>query len=132
LEGGSAALAEAMVLMTEADRYPLVFHCFAGKDRTGVLAALVLDCIGVERTAIVEDYVLTATRMELIIGRVRRDPLVGDRVDEIPASAFAVLATSMERFLEGLDERHGGARQWALDSGLSTDDLDKLQVLLVE
>jgi len=66
-----------------------------------VLAALVLDCIGVERTAIVEDYVLTATRMELIIGRVRRDPLVGDRVDEIPASAFAVLATSMERFLEG-------------------------------
>jgi hypothetical protein len=43
-----------------------------------------------------------------------------------------VLATSMERFLEGLDERHGGARQWALDSGLSTDDLDKLQVLLVE
>jgi hypothetical protein len=70
--------------------------------------------------------------MELIIGRVRRDPLVGDRVDEIPASAFAVLATSMERFLEGLDERHGGARQWALDSGLSTDDLDKLQVLLVE
>jgi len=132
LEGGSAALAEAMVLMTEADRYPLVFHCFASKDRTGVLAALVLDCIGVERTAIVEDYVLTATRMELIIGRVRRDPLVGDRVDEIPASAFAVLATSMERFLEGLDERHGGARQWALDSGLSTDDLDKLQVLLVE
>jgi protein tyrosine/serine phosphatase len=41
--------------------YPLVFHCAAGKDRTGVLAALILDIVGVERQAIVEDYVLTAS-----------------------------------------------------------------------
>ncbi len=38
---------------------PLVFNCTAGKDRTGVAAALVLSALGVDREAILEDYMLT-------------------------------------------------------------------------
>lgn len=38
---------------------PLVFNCSAGKDRTGVAAALVLTALGVPREAVIEDYALT-------------------------------------------------------------------------
>ena len=42
-----------------ADAAPLVFHCTAGKDRTGFAAALLLEALGVPRAVIVQDYLLT-------------------------------------------------------------------------
>ncbi len=46
LEVGHRALAEALTMIADPKNRPLVFHCAAGKDRTGVLAALVLDISG--------------------------------------------------------------------------------------
>jgi protein-tyrosine phosphatase len=132
LETGRFALVEALGIMADPDSYPLVFHCQAGKDRTGVLAALVLASVGVERGPIVDDYVLTATRMDLIIGRLRRDPHFADRIDELPPSVFTVEGATMERFLDGLDERYGGAHAWARAAGVAAADLDALVGLLVE
>ena len=126
------ALVDAVALMADDTAFPLVFHCAAGKDRTGVLAALVLSCLGVERQVIVDDYVLTAARMDLILSRLRRDPLYGDRVDDLPPQVFTVEAATMERFLARLDDRHGGARAWALEAGLTAADLDRLAAHLVE
>jgi protein-tyrosine phosphatase len=42
---------------------PLAFHCTAGKDRTGVAAALLLTALGVPRTTVVEDYLLSNQHM---------------------------------------------------------------------
>lgn len=42
--------------LAEADSYPLLFHCSAGKDRTGILAALLLEMLGASREVIAEDY----------------------------------------------------------------------------
>lgn len=132
LEVGAEALASAFELMGDPARYPMVFHCFAGKDRTGVLAALVLSCLGVEETAIVEDYVLTETRMELIKSRLRRDPRIGERADQIPPDALSVLAETMEEFLDGLAVRYGGARSWALQAGIAPEHLEVLEGQLLE
>ncbi len=131
LDNGSPALADALTLLGDAARYPAVFHCQAGKDRTGVLAALVLGLLGVERRAIVEDYVLTAGRMELIIGRLRRDPVYGKRLDELPASAFTVAARSIEGFLDGVDERYGGPAAWARQAGVDDEHLAVLRATLL-
>jgi protein-tyrosine phosphatase len=132
LEVGRAALVESFRLIADPDSYPLVFHCYAGKDRTGVLAALVLSCVGVERNAIVDDYVLTATRMDLILGRLRRDPRYADRMNDMPASVFVVEASSMERFLDGLEQRFGGARAWALGAGIAEAQLEAMTHLVVD
>jgi protein-tyrosine phosphatase len=132
LQVGKTALVESFGLLAEADNYPLVFHCQVGKDRTGVLAALVLGCVGVEREAIVDDYVLTATRMDLILGRLRRDPHFAHRIDELPASVFAAEAETMESFLDGLDEQFGGARTWAIGAGVSEAQLGSLESLFIE
>jgi len=45
LTEGKDAIARALRLMADADSYPLVFHCAAGKDRTGVVAAIVLSVL---------------------------------------------------------------------------------------
>ena len=97
-----------------------------------MLAALVLDILGVDAEVIVADYVITADRMELILDRYRSDPAFADRMAEVPASRFGVEAATMERFLGELGDRFGGAREWALASGVAREDLDRMKGLLLE
>jgi protein-tyrosine phosphatase len=130
LEVGRHALVEALNVIGDGATHPLVFHCAAGKDRTGVLAALILDILGVERDVIVEDYVLTGSRMELILDRLRRDSAKGNAPYRLPAKAIAVEASTMVGFLSGVDERYGGARQWALDAGVPGDRVAAMPELL--
>jgi protein-tyrosine phosphatase len=130
LEIGREPLVEALGVIGDGAHHPLVFHCAAGKDRTGVLAALVLDIIGVEREIIVDDYVLTASRMEMILDRLRRSTPEGRAAYQLPANAVAVEASTMIGFFEGLDSQHGGARQWALSAGVPVDCLNEMTRLL--
>jgi hypothetical protein len=132
LETAKDPLVEALIVVAEPTSHPLVFHCAAGKDRTGLVAALVLDLLGVGRETIVADYALTATRLDLIRARQRLDPETAKRMDEAP-QIFGAEAETMERFLDGLDARYGGARQWALTAGISKGCLDVMHdVLLVD
>lgn len=61
-----AAFATALALITEhaAQGTPVLFHCTAGKDRTGWLAALLLSALGADRATAFEDYLLTEQRCE--------------------------------------------------------------------
>ena len=47
------------ILTMPEQKYSVVFHCTAGKDRTGVVAALLLSFLGVDRATIIQDYLLT-------------------------------------------------------------------------
>ncbi len=131
LEVGREALAQALITVADASNRPLVFHCAAGKDRTGVLAALILDILGVEHPTIVDDYVITASRLELILERLSRDPVWGGSAPKIPPGRVTADAATMERFLELLDERHGGARAWAQAAGVPAASLDAMAAQLV-
>ncbi len=57
----SQSLIEALTIIADPANQPLVFHCSAGKDRTGLLAAIVLSILGVGDEDIAEDYFLTAS-----------------------------------------------------------------------
>jgi protein tyrosine/serine phosphatase len=131
LDVGRDALVSALNMVGDPSSYPLVFHCAAGKDRTGVLAALVLDIVGVERNVIVEDYVLTASRMDLILSRLQGGADAEARVAEIPQFLLRAEAVTMQTFLDQLHENHGGARGWALTSGVRAESLDAMSTLLV-
>lgn len=132
LESGRAALVEAMRLLARPANLPLVFHCTAGKDRTGVLAALILDVLGVSRDLIVSDYLVTAERMGLILGRLRADSAISARMATMPPSVFSVEASTMERFLDRLYRDFGGARSWALDAGMPREELEAMKAGLLE
>jgi protein-tyrosine phosphatase len=131
LDGGRDSLVEALRLIADPSNLPLVFHCAAGKDRTGVLAALVLDILGVASEVIVADYVITAERMPLILERYRMDPALAANMDRVPSSRFGVEAQTMERFLADLYRQFGGARAWALASGVRAEELERMEEWLL-
>src|SRR5256714_3214386 len=56
LHGGTDHVVGALRILAQPEAYPAVFHCAAGKDRTGILAALVLSLLGVPDEDIAEDY----------------------------------------------------------------------------
>ena len=45
--------------LTNTDNFPLLFHCVAGKDRTGIVSAFLLGILDVNESVIIEDYLLT-------------------------------------------------------------------------
>jgi protein-tyrosine phosphatase len=100
--------------LLQADQ-PLVFHCTAGKDRTGVAAALILLALGVSHNDVVLDYLLT--------NDVFRHP--PQAREELPAEASAVLWRVQPGFLQAalqtVEEHHGGLQRYlAGPMGLSS------------
>jgi protein-tyrosine phosphatase len=129
LEVGTPSLVAAVRLLADPAALPLVFHCAAGKDRTGVLSALVLSCLGVGRDVIVDDYVQTAAGLELILERLR-GPASGYDLQGDPR--VTIEAATMERFLDGLERRYGDATGWARSAGVDDATLDALRTTLLE
>ena len=119
-------------LETIAEAQPVVFHCSAGKDRTGVLAALVLGCVGVEPEMVISDYAAKHHIREEIIEFLRRRPSYAERLNELPSSALDSEPRTMREFLHLLEERYGGARSWALSAGVGETTLRRLETTLVE
>jgi len=115
---------EAVRLLGAADAGPSLVHCQAGKDRTGVLVALVLDAVGVQRDAVVEDYALSAGQVEAMFRRWTAAAGVEMPEDLTPHLPRAeVLAAVLER----LDTEHGGAAGWLRANGLDEQTLARLR-----
>jgi protein tyrosine/serine phosphatase len=105
---------------------PAIIGCAAGKDRTGVSIALLLDLVGVPTEAIVKDYAMSATyfaqpRTVIDADDWRHPPLVVDSPPEFMAAA-----------LRHLDREHGGARALLRNHGITDAELDRLVDLLTE
>jgi protein-tyrosine phosphatase len=132
LQGGGVAFVRALREMTVADNYPLIFNCFFGKDRTGVLAALVLGCLGVSREQIIADYAITASRVPFIVKKLSRDPAHKETIERTDARLLAADERTMTSFLDRLERDYGGALSWALSSGISSARLHVLSETLLE
>jgi len=133
LEGSAANILAAVRVFTNPSELPAVFHCAAGKDRTGVLAAVVLDAVGVSGEAIIADYALTAHRMRQISARLLRLQTYRDMealTRGIKGAATADEA-SMARFLDGLSSRYGGGAGYLAAHGLDGSELAALRSTLV-
>ena len=126
-------LANMVRLLAGHGSLPAVFHCEAGCDRTGVLAAAVLSLLGVPEDVIAEDYALTAPAMPAIHARVREvarqlglPTRPGVLVEWAPEASMMAEALKLAR------ERWGGMREWAEAHGLDEDDVVALRSALVE
>jgi protein-tyrosine phosphatase len=132
LQFASDNVVRALETIADEKVLPLVFHCSAGKDRTGVLAALLLGCLGVDRETVVADYAAKQHARDDIVEFLRRRPSYVDTVDDMDPSSLLSEPATMREFLRTLDERHGSARGWALDAGLPEEVLARLEALLLE
>jgi len=87
----TGAFRRAFEMLAESDRLPLLFHCQAGLDRTGVMAALILTLLGVDRETVMADFKL-AESLELFGNVVAMERLL----DEVEATG------GIETFLAGI------------------------------
>ena len=135
LRTASPVLARIAGLVAEADG-PVLVHCAAGKDRTGVTVATLLSAVGVEREEIVRDYVRTEANIDGIIARMATAAAEIDRdaVRELVADHRQLMqapAEAIEAVLDMLDEHPGGAAGLLRAQGTSEAQLIRLRARLL-
>jgi protein-tyrosine phosphatase len=102
-------LRDSLELIADRNNHPLVFHCSVGKDRTGVLAAILLAATGVIDEDIIHDYTLSAPFMPELRDHWRNDPAAPPEVKEVPDFQWEASAESIARFLALLRREYGSA-----------------------
>lgn len=112
---------------------PLAFNCSAGKDRTGIAAALLLTALGVPRTTIIDDYLLTNTYLDarkMTAGTAKAGP-ASPLAGMPPVAAQAMMAADrqyIDAAFKVLDAHAGGAAGWLRDKmSLSQADITRLR-----
>ncbi|MBW1638646.1 tyrosine-protein phosphatase [Microbacterium resistens] len=132
-EGAAAPLVTALAVIAHAPG-AVAFHCAAGRDRTGVLAAMLLLALGADDEAIVADYARTGENMPAIMRR--NEPVMGAMwralgIDVDAHDGSALLGDGMDvsmRILLGtLRERHGDPLAPLRAAGLSDDLVARLR-----
>ncbi len=114
----------------------VLFHCTAGKDRTGIIAGLLLDLAGVPRADIVHNYAISAHYLEgqpkdsamnaQIMELIRQNPEIGRKMAGMSGTA----PENMEMFLVALHQQYGGAEGYLKSIGVSEAEIDQLKVRL--
>ena len=126
-------LLESFEILAGPDSLPAVVHCTAGKDRTGIFVALLLDLLGVAPEAIVADYAATAPNMARVLDRIRASPFFQETgLASAPDWIFEAPPETMRAFLQRLHEDHGGAAAWALERGMRRETISALRAALLE
>ncbi|ANI77805.1 tyrosine-protein phosphatase [Sphingobium sp. EP60837] len=119
-----AASYRAMFAQIANGRVPILINCSAGKDRTGVGAALILAALGVPRETIVADYLLTNEHADWNWLLAQRNTLVA-RARRVRPEVLEPLLTVDVAYLDALfavlDERHGGVDGY-LTQALGVDE----------
>jgi protein-tyrosine phosphatase len=142
-EGGLAAIYLAMLRFAKApiaraletlaaSPGAAVFHCAAGKDRTGVLSAGVLGSVGVVDADIVEDYADTRRALPRILERLRASEGYDYVFTELPPDTLHAEPATMQALLDLVRAEWGSMRDYASDAGTSPAALDDLAAGLLE
>jgi protein-tyrosine phosphatase len=134
IEHAAGLIGELFTGLAADDGLPAVFHCHAGKDRTGVVAALLLEALGVDRAAILDDYELTARYRLRAQQETSYQSLVNLGLS--PEAAAGVLTTprwAMADALDDLDWRHGGIEPYLVGpAAMVPSDLRSLRRVLLD
>lgn len=114
----------------------VLFHCTAGKDRTGIIAGLLLDLAGVSKAEIVHNYAISAHYLEgqpkdsamnaQLMALVKQNPEIGRKMAGMAGTA----PDNMEQFLAALHSQYGGAEGYLKAIGVSEQEIQQLKVRL--
>lgn len=107
---------------------PAVFHCAAGKDRTGITAALIYSILGVDRETIIADYVLTDANMQRMREQLMAaQPQPAEETRSYPESYMRAEDTTIRIFLGELDAQFGSPVDWLKQNGLRESSVETLR-----
>ena len=127
LTDSAGRFVQALRLLAQAPDGAVLIHCTVGKDRTGMLTALLLRLAGASDAEIVADYTETGRHIGPVLDRLR-DRAAAQKWDLALLSRYwRSEAETMHGFLAALDDRHGGADGFLTQAGLTPAELDTLR-----
>ena len=128
---GAPVIREIAALLCDPENLPGAFYCAAGKDRTGVVAAVLLDTLGVERETIVADYHRSKAEVDRIRARASARAESGTMVVQ-PERWMQAPAGAMRLVLTWLTETCGGAAGYLRTIGVPAEQVPALREALLE
>ena len=131
VERAKVPIARVVTALAECST-PVVYHCTAGKDRTGLISAIVLGLLGVPDEFVVADYAATQDNLTAIIDRLMQSVGYRDVIDSLPADTLHANPETMFSLLDHLRDRYGSFRGYASDIGLSDAVIHRLKGSLLE
>jgi protein-tyrosine phosphatase len=133
LDTAAAQLGTIVATLAAPGALPGLIHCQAGKDRTGIVIALLLGAVGVPHETIVADYARSADHLAGEFTERSRRRAIADGVDW---GQYQQLLLSPAEFmidvLASLDEAHGGVRGYLRDAGVRDEQFGALKSALTE
>ncbi|MBZ0293797.1 MAG: tyrosine-protein phosphatase [Anaerolineae bacterium] len=125
------AFKQVFDVMTD-EAFPVLIHCTAGKDRTGMISALALSIAGVPSEVISEDYTLTGIYSEPMLPGLRAEARAAGRNMEQFERMLLSVPEDIEAWLAYLESKYGGAVAYLRHIGLSEAQIESLRQQLVE
>ena len=128
IANSGARIVEALTVLAQSSNGPAMFHCTAGKDRIGILSAMILGLLGVDEQQVLEDFYLTNQIIDTLGERLRSRP---GNEHRSPRS-FEVPAGLLEQVLGGIRDAHGGVEGYVRANGLSDRTIAQLRTSFLE
>ena len=123
----------ARVITTIAESpAPAVYHCAAGKDRTGVISAILLGLLGVPDAIIVADYAATQENLDAIIDRLMASEGYQEMLEALPPDTLHAEPETMVALLEKVRLHYGSMREYVRAIGVSDENIASLESRLLE
>lgn len=124
-----AAIAEVL----DGDAGSVAYHCAVGKDRTGLLTALLLDGLGVHHDAIAHDYAKSAAATAVQVSWLWSfgHPYGAATDDDLFVGVWSARPETMAATLDFLGEEFGGATGYLADHGVDAEQIEVLRVKLL-
>jgi protein-tyrosine phosphatase len=117
--------------LADVSTLPAAYYCAAGKDRTGMVSALLLRALGVSDEQIIEDYALTdAPSEERLLARMKA--LGRDPSEALNRERMKAHPETMEHFLAGFDRLHGSVEEFLLSCGVTESTIGQVRQNLLE
>ncbi|MBX3705294.1 MAG: tyrosine-protein phosphatase [Pseudomonadales bacterium] len=128
LEFGPESWLRLFDILASAERHPVVLHCTAGKDRTGVSTAFLLAVLGVDRRWIEADYALTNLDVARQVDHLERTGALPEGVDREAMMRLAgIPVEAMRDFLDGVEARWGGPVEYLRSIGIGDATFDAVR-----
>lgn len=130
LDRNARCIVDGVAAIADAPPGGVVVHCAVGKDRTGMIVALVLSALGVPDDEIADDYALSAECL-----RVEFDEIIASLEGEERVRIAERMSSRHETILQMLAharEHYGGVEAYLLAHGLGSDRLERLRKRLVQ
>lgn len=111
---------------------PAVFHCAAGKDRTGVISAVILGALDVADQVVVADYAATREGLEAVVERLMKSEGYREMFAALPPDTLHAEPETMIGLLDRVREEHGSMRGWLREAGVGDATVDALAERVLE